>query len=76
MQDDLAEDGLRTVVTHLRSETIQDIEYIRARLQCNNNTDAMVRAVRLARSVLSEIDAGGYIELHRRNGDVKELLLK
>lgn len=67
--------GLRDVKIQISLNTIAMVDFIEEFMGCKNRTDALVRCVRLGYNILCEIRDGSRIELHRRNGDVKELLL-
>ncbi len=59
----------------LRKHTIQQVRDLVRQFKVENRTDAVVEAVRLAHSILEEMENGGRVELHRRNGEVRELVV-
>lgn len=69
-------DTARPVQMRLRTETIGLIDELKRLFHSSNRTDAVVRAVRLAHSIATEVAGGGRIELHRKNGEIRELLIR
>lgn len=69
-------DNVRPVQMRLRLETIAKIDELKRFFETSNRTDAVVRAIRLAHSIASEMAQGSRIELHRRSGEVRELLIR
>jgi hypothetical protein len=68
--------GLRPVKMTLSVDTIAKVKFIRDRLGCTSNTDALARGIRLVYSILVEMKDGTSIQFHRSNGDVEELVVK
>lgn len=68
--------GLRPIQMSLQPDTIAKVKFIRDWLGCDNNTDAVVRGIKLLYNILAEMEEGARIELHRKNGDVRELEFK
>ncbi len=69
-------DDIVRIELGLRKSTIKKIDSLVDHFEVGHRTNAIVKAVRLAHSILREMDKGGRIEVHRRNGDVRELVLR
>ncbi len=61
---------MQIVQLSLKSATIKKVVELKTAFKTTNNTDVVVRAVRLTHAIVSEILDGGRIELHRKNGDI------
>jgi len=56
---------VRKIQMSLREETIKDIEYLKTVFNTQNNADAMVKAVKLAKKLANEILAGNSVIIER-----------
>lgn len=56
---------MRKIQMSLREETIKDIEYLKTVFNTQNNADAMVKAVKLAKKLANEILAGNSVIIER-----------
>jgi hypothetical protein len=68
--------GLQPVKMSLSADTVAMVKFIRDRLGCTNNTDALARGIRLVYNILVEMKDGTSIQFHRSSGDVEELVVK
>ena len=67
---------MQLVQTWFRSDTLNKIEKLTKFFGTTNKCDVVVCSVKIAHMVAIEVLNGGRIELHRSNGDVKELVIQ
>lgn len=61
------------VTMRFMPETVKKVTFLFHRWKCLNRVDAVSRCIKLAHSIVSEMDAGGSVVLYRHTGERREL---